>query len=81
MGLGFSSATTVEITRWQNWSRQSIQARGDRSVRTCGQGPFGSLFDGGVVVTARTGGCLIKEVSKVDAEQLGMSRRQLIVPF
>lgn len=32
-------------------------------------------------MTARTGGCLIKEVSKVDAKQLGMSSRQLIVPF
>lgn len=44
-------------------------------------GPIGSLFDGGVVVTARAGGCLIKEVSKVDAEQLGMSSRHLTVPF
>lgn len=40
-----------------------------------GQGPVGpDLME--VVVTARAGGCRIKE-----AIQLGMSSRQLIVPF
>lgn len=30
-----------------------------------GQGTVGSWFDGGVVVTARAGGCLIKEASQL----------------
>lgn len=64
------------MTRWQNWNRESIGARGKKECMDSGQGSVGSWFGGTVVVTARVSGCLIKEAS-----QLGMPSRQLIVPF